>query len=186
MVEADVGAVIVAAGRSRRLGQPKALLEIDGVPILTRLVDVYRSAGMRPIVAVVSEHLPPQDIADAKIVLGDSSKQMIDSLILGIDAAGDVRGVLVQPVDAPFTDAAMCARLLDGARDRFRVLTHDGRPGHPVYVPRARFAAVRARPEGGLRTLLADDTESLEWKSNNILADIDRPADVERWLSSPP
>lgn len=175
-----VAAVILAAGRSRRLGRDKALVEIDGVPILDRLVEVYRAAACAPVIAVVSGALGAP--VGARAVRSDPDREMIDSLIVGLEALEGVAGAIVQPVDAPFTNRAMIDALRDGAADRYRVLTFESKPGHPVYVPASRFGEVFARPEGGLRTLLAPDQESIEWNDDRILADLDRPDDLRYWL----
>ncbi len=178
----DVGAVILAAGRSRRLGHDKARVELDGAPILTRLVDVYAAARIAPVVAVISEAVEDLVPPTARAVRSDPDREMIDSLIVGLQALEGVAGAIVQPVDAPFTDRAMIEALLSGAADRYRVLVHATKPGHPVYVPVSRFDEVFARPEGGLRTLLAHDQESIEWNDDRILADLDRPDDLRYWL----
>lgn len=182
MTAADIAAVILAAGRSSRLGRPKALLDIDGLPALTRLCQTYLDAGLKPVVAVVSD-VSRGAVPDGAVAIdGDPDAEMIDSVARGLEAAGDVTGALVQPVDAPFTDSAMIERLVSGAADRFRVLTHTGQPGHPIYVPKAAFDLVRSRPAGGLRTLLDDRAESIEWPTPRILADLDAEEDVARWL----
>ncbi|MEQ8278204.1 MAG: NTP transferase domain-containing protein [Deltaproteobacteria bacterium] len=178
-----IASVILAAGRSRRLGEPKALVELDGERVLDRLVRVYAAANLDPVRVVVSDAIANEVPAPAVAVLSDPDREMIDSLIVGLTNLGDVAGAVVQPVDAPFTSGAMLDALVAEPGDRFRVLTHDGRPGHPVFVPAARFADVLNRPEGGLRRLLEHDLESIEWNDDLILADLDRPEDLRYWRS---
>ena len=48
-----VGAVILAAGASRRLGEPKQLLVLGGETLLERAVRVARTAGCSPVVVVL-------------------------------------------------------------------------------------------------------------------------------------
>jgi CTP:molybdopterin cytidylyltransferase MocA len=48
-----------------------------------------------------------------------------------------------------------------------------------VLLPRGCFTEVAERPEGGLRTILAEvEVELVEWPSPEILADLDTPADL--------
>ncbi len=107
---------------------------------------------------------------------------MIESLALALAQVADAcLGAVIQPVDAPFTSAAMIDRLLSGAEHQPRVLAFKGRPGHPVWVPPALFPEIAAIPQGGLRALIgpkgARPAESIAWPSDEILADLDTPED---------
>jgi molybdenum cofactor cytidylyltransferase len=53
MPESSCAAVILAAGASTRLGEPKQLVAIDGEPLLLRTVSAAREAGCDPIVVVL-------------------------------------------------------------------------------------------------------------------------------------
>lgn len=167
-----VAGIVLAAGRSSRMKRDKALIEIDGEPILARLVRVFKEAGLHPVLTVGS------GVEDATSVEGEPAGEMIDSLARGIDALpATVDAAVIQPVDAPLTSVEMIRALTKGGR-RARVLTYEGTPGHPVLVPRSMFASILARPEGGLRTLLSD-AEEVPWSEDAILLDLDTPADLE-------
>ncbi len=47
-----IGAIILAAGNSSRLGRPKQLLEFQGVPLVRRTAIAAQSAGLHPVVIV--------------------------------------------------------------------------------------------------------------------------------------
>lgn len=173
-----IGGLILAAGRSRRLGQPKALLTIDGRTILENLVAAY--AALDSVVVVGSGPVLALRIS-ATLVPADPDGQMIDSIIKGLDHLGPVDAVVLQPVDAPFTTPAMLLALT-AAVDRPRVLAYDGAPGHPVLVPAAWLGQVRLRPQGGLRALLEGQQTLVPWPDPRILADLDTPEDLKRWL----
>jgi molybdenum cofactor cytidylyltransferase len=177
--------LILAAGESKRLGQPKALIHFNGQPLIQRLLDVFVASDLEPVVVVTQgiTHKAIADREDIDIVLGDPSTQMIDSVILGLDALNkDVQNVVIQPVDAAFTSPEMIAALRDGNPGVTRVLCHDGQPGHPILVPRSLFAEIRDRPRDGLRTVISEhDLELVQWPNEEILADLDTLADLERW-----
>ena len=187
MIKQPVAGIILAAGRSARMGEPKALLHIGGRPALVQLVDVFRAAQLEPLVIVASgpTAVLAESLEGIEIVVGDPEQTMVDSLARAIELLrGRCGGAVVQPVDAPFTTPEMIAELLIGDGGTSRVLCHDGRPGHPVYVPGGLFGEIMERPEGGLRFILADsDVELVEWPDDRVLADLDTPADVLAWQS---
>ena len=169
-----IAGIVLAAGRSARMGRPKARLSIEGQPALVRLVRVLREAELDPVLVVGSE-----EVEDAIVVAGEPEGEMIDSLARGIAALPpEIEAAVVQPVDAPFTTKEAIA-LLSRDPTRARVLAFEGTPGHPVLVPRALFPAIIARPEGGLRSLLVH-AELVPW-DRSVLADLDTPADLEFW-----
>ena len=177
--------LILAAGRSSRLGQAKALIHINGQTVLERLIDVYVQCELEPVVVVTQgeTYKTIADRDDVDIVLGDPDTQMIDSVILGLEALNkDVQNVVIQPVDAAFTSVEMISALRDGNPGVTRVLCHEGQPGHPILVPRSLFAEIQDRPRDGLRGVIADhDVELVEWGNEQILADLDTLADLQRW-----
>ncbi len=58
-----VTVAILAGGRSRRMGTPKATVELDGRPLLDHVVAAARDAGLRPVAVVKRDSvLPPTDV----------------------------------------------------------------------------------------------------------------------------
>ena|SRR5688572_23614426 len=166
------------------MGRHKALIEIEGEVIVARLARVMLRAGLSPVVVVAhGEVLEVAHSLDGVTAIeGDASQPMIDSVARGVDAAAaaaaaELAGAVVQPVDAPFTDEAMIALLLE--QRCACALSFEGTPGHPVYVPRALFDVIRARGAGGLRAVLAAaGVVQVAWRDARVLADVDTPADL--------
>lgn len=181
----SVAGLILAAGRSSRMGSPKALLHVGGREIIWRLIDVYAEAKLDPIIVVASGPTLTalRDEERIELVPGDADAAMVDSVARGIEALPPTTtAAVIQPVDAPFTTEPMIASLLDGWAHTSRVLCHQGRAGHPVLVVRSLFHDIEQRPDGGLRALLgAHDVELVEWADSSVLADLDTPTDVARW-----
>ena len=94
-----VAAIVLAAGASRRLGQPKQLLMLDGETLLARSVRLAREAGAAPVLVVVGAQAAligaGTPVDRATVVLNDEWEQGIASSIhagvKGLDASA--RGV---------------------------------------------------------------------------------------------
>jgi CTP:molybdopterin cytidylyltransferase MocA len=144
--------VVLAAGASRRMGRPKALLELDGRTLVQAHVDAFRPV-CDAIVVVTSDQITV-DVVGAEVLVNRApDAQMIDSLRLAlIDRA--VNHAIVTPVDVPPAAAGTLTALLAVPAPAVPV-DDGGRPGHPVLIGRQEIAAILAAPPGGgLRALL--------------------------------
>jgi molybdenum cofactor guanylyltransferase len=101
--------VILAGGRSSRMGEDKALLRVDGRTLLERTRDVLLEAGVERVVISGAAH---GGIADRWIEKGPIGGI---ASVVGELADGEL---LVVPVDMPHIDAATLAALRDERRMR--------------------------------------------------------------------
>lgn len=157
--------LLLAAGAGRRMGRPKALVEVGGRPLVRRALDALRAGGCAPLVVVLgaaadqAARLVP---ADVEVVLAeDWADGMGASLRTGLDALDgvDTAAAVVHLVDLPGVGGAAIARLAGeayGPGVLARAAYH-GRPGHPVLLGRDHWAGVRAGATGdrGARGYLA-------------------------------
>ena len=192
-----IAAVVLAAGRSLRMGAPKLLLPfgrgtlIDAVlsGVLASRVDevvVVLGAHREAVEAVVSRH-PVRTVVNPEIEGG-----MLSSVRCGFRALGrEASAVLICPGDHPFAPAAIIDRLIAG-RERtgkgIIVPAHKGRRGHPVLIDRRYGNEVETLDAAiGLRQLLRahpDDVLEVPVRTPAVLADVDRPADYRKALAS--
>jgi nicotine blue oxidoreductase len=153
------------------MGRPKALVELDGRPLLSRALDALRTGGCAPLVVVLGA---AADQAGALVPTGvrvviaeDWAEGMGASLRVGLDAlistysmtTPAVPAALVHLVDLPGVGAGAIARLA-AAADNPDVLAraaYRGVPGHPVQLGRSHWPGVRAVAHGdaGARGYLA-------------------------------
>jgi molybdenum cofactor cytidylyltransferase len=190
-----VDAVILAAGQSTRMGQPKPLLEVGSETFLERTIRMLHFAGCRYIVAVVAaEDDWTQRLADATgaaIVVNDRpASQQIDSLRIGMAALpDDWSAVAVLPVDIPLIADATARAIIDVVRAELPALTlpfHNGVAGHPVVIGRQLESDVMDKPwEEGVRSLImahARDLREVRVVDPAILIDIDTKEDYWRYV----
>ncbi|MEA9785175.1 molybdenum cofactor guanylyltransferase [Xanthomonas campestris] len=98
--------VVLAGGRSSRMGQDKALLPWHGRPLLAQMQALLLQAGAQQV--LVSGNYPQfAGIADARADLGP-----LGGLASVIDRVADGTTLLVVPVDMPLLSGALLARLL--------------------------------------------------------------------------
>jgi CTP:molybdopterin cytidylyltransferase MocA len=108
-------ALILAAGAGRRLGTPKAQVEINGVSLLQRAVTIASEAGCSPVLAVVRSVSPMPEGALA-VLNPDPDRGMGSSLVLALHAAremSDADRAVVLLVDMPSLDPLAVRRVLE-------------------------------------------------------------------------
>jgi molybdenum cofactor cytidylyltransferase len=162
-----VGAVLLAAGLSRRMGEANKLLaELDGAPVVARAADAVLASRAHPVWVVTGHEAGRVRAALAGRVLAfvhnpDYAQGLSSSLRAGIAAlGGEVDGALVCLADMPWVrpahfEALIAAFESSDARP-ICVPRFGGRRGNPVLWPARHFAAIAAlRGDAGARTLLA-------------------------------
>ena len=156
-----VGAVLLAAGESRRMGGiDKRRLELDGEPLVRRWLRILREAGIGDVVVVLGHRpelvLPLVEGHGAAVVINPDHRRGQQSSVLaglaalpaGIDAA------MVALVDLALVDAQDLRVLVDAFADRpagtsALVPFFGGQRGNPVIVSAGVAARVLAAVEGG-------------------------------------
>ena len=201
-----VGAIVLAAGRSTRMGGPNKLLaEIGGRPLVRIAVEHALASRARPVVVVTGHQRAEVEAAVKGLSASlahnpDYAQGLSTSLKTGIAALpADVDGVIVCLGDMPQVDAALIDRLLtafDPEKGALVVVpTIAGKRGNPVVWSR-RFFADLAQLEGdvGARHLIGSYPEALvevPVTGRAALIDIDTPdalravkAEIEEAASS--
>ena len=191
---ARVAAIVLAAGRSIRMGaQNKLLADLDGRPMVRRVVETALASKARPVL-VVTGHMAAEvgaalaglDVTpvanpDYATGLASSLKAAIRAVPAECDGAlillGDMPGIAVDHVD----------RLVDAFRaapDAIVVPVHEGRQGNPVLWPRRYFPELlQLEGDAGARRLIAarrDEVREVDLRTTVIFADIDTPEELAR------
>ena len=183
-----VAALVLAAGRSSRMGRNKLLCEWRGAPVVTHAVDAAVGAGLHPV-CVVTGHEQARvtaALSGRAIVIAhnpDFAQGMASSLRAGLLALGtDHDGVVLLLGDMPKVRADHVQRLLQAFESRDRdaicVPEHRGQRGNPVLWPARELSALAAlRGDVGGRSLLdaaADRVVRVAMPDDGVLFDYDR------------
>lgn len=201
-----VAAIILAAGRSIRMGQPKPLLPYGDTPEQTftaHLVETAKHSGFREIYVVGR----PEDdrlrdevgrcgatfIENPVADQGQLSSLQAALSELETRLGAELDAVMVMPADAPLISAAAITRLLAVARtSEAQILraTYAGQHGHPVMFKRPMFAELQAAdPDVGARAVVRADpsrVQDVDAGDPGVTVDVDTPEDYRRHFGKGP
>jgi molybdenum cofactor cytidylyltransferase len=186
-------ALILAAGRARRMGTQKLLLQVGGRPLVARIVDEVLCAPVDHVCVVIppgAARLPQALVGRAVsfVTNPDPQAEMLDSVRCGLRALPpSCTGVLVVLGDQPGVHAGLVADLVRAFRESGRGLVLpvcEGRRGHPLLVA-ARYCEeiLNGYDATGLRGLLQahpEDVLEVQIPDPASLEDMDEPADYQR------
>jgi len=191
-----IAALVLAAGRSRRMGTVnKLLIGIDGKPMVRHVTEAVRAAHLAPIVVVTGhEHerveATLQDLPVTIVHNPAFAEGLSSSLKTGLGALpADIEAVLVCLGDMPRVTGADIERLLDAFNPvegrEIIVPTRNGKRGNPVLWARRFFPEMMREVAGdvGARHLIGAYPEAVtevEMTSDGVLTDIDTPQALAR------
>jgi len=108
-------AAVLAGGRSRRMGAPKALLELGGEALIARPLAAAAAAGLEAVVvAKAASPLPALDVPVWREP--DAPAHPLTGLVAALERAGG-RAIIALACDMPFVAPALLARLATGSAD---------------------------------------------------------------------
>jgi CTP:molybdopterin cytidylyltransferase MocA len=188
--------LILAAGASRRMGRPKAMLEYQGETFLSRIFRVMRAGGCDPVTIVVAPGCEAWVPADARCVVNpDPDRGMLSSLQCGfadlLSLRPSVNRILFTPLDLPslreesVRQVVQLAGTAEVVIPRFTV----EKRGHPVSVSRAVAEEVLqlSGPDAQPRDVIRRDDSRIRFvdvHDHGVVRDIDEPADYQELLEA--
>jgi nicotine blue oxidoreductase len=187
-MENRVGGVLLAAGEGKRLGTPKALVEVGGRRLVDRGVELLAEGGATPVVVVTGA--VDVDVTGVITVHNpDWATGMGSSLRVGLAALPDDAGaVVISLVDQPQIGPDVVARLIAAhvAGATVAVATYAGKRRNPALFARSTWADAAATAVGdqGARGYFSAHPETVTAVPCDDLGDpvdIDTPADLARF-----
>ena len=191
-----IAGILLAAGESSRMGQPKALLPFNGVSFIDTILNNLVQAGCDPVISILGKSadlICKQTDVDNFLCVNNPQPErgMLSSLKLAIrELPAQAQGFILSLVDHPAVKANTYYALFSEARanpDRIIIPDFFGRHGHPVYFGRNFFDALLEAPEDlGARYVVQryrDRVTYLPVDDEGVILDIDTPEDYGRLVN---
>lgn len=186
-----IGALILAAGASTRLGQPKQFLRYQGRSLVRRIAEAAIAGGCSPVFVVVGR--------DREAITKELQKLPIEllpnelwergigtSIRTGVHASTECSAVIVLACDQPFVDVAAICRLISASAQTQKSIVasaYAGTLGVPALFERAHFNALLSLPDTeGAKAVIAarpDDVAGVEFPQGAI--DVDTVDDLAKF-----
>ena len=196
----SVGAIVLAAGLSSRMGgDNKLLCDLDGKPVLRRIVENLVASKASPIVIVTGHQCDAvqeliQDLPVTSCFNENFADGMSTSIAAGIAGVpADLAGVLIVLGDMPLINRVIIDDLIEefgeGPAEKIVVPVMAGRRGHPVLWGRQYLGALQSLSgdQGGKR-LLAEHAGHIverQFSDQAIFADADTPEALAKLSTEP-
>jgi len=181
-----VSAIILAAGESKRMGEPKLLLRFGSSTILEQTIDNLLNSRVAEVIVVLGHRAKEMMslIADRPVAIAvnsDYHKGMSTSIAAGLSLINDKsQGIMLALADQPLVDSQTIDRLMEafGSHDKgITIPVNKGRRGHPViFAIRYRSELLRLTGDIGGREIInryPDDTLEVAVSCEGICVDID-------------
>jgi molybdenum cofactor cytidylyltransferase len=195
-MNSNIGAIILAAGRSTRMGKAKLLLPWRESTVLDSVVQLALSANLNPIVVVtgayqaeVHQRLTAYSGKVEEIYNPEFMRlEMFYSLKLGIAGLQDrCEGALIFLGDQPHIAPVVIEQIVKYFTEcpaGIILPSYRMKRGHPFLLRRDHFQRILAMPDdGNLRTYIAthpDEIDTVDVETSTVIEDIDFPDDYEQ------
>lgn len=167
----DVAAILLAAGRSRRMGAFKPLLPFGTTTVIDHCITTLRQAGIDSIVVVLGHRADDvrRQLKDTEVIFAlnpDPESEMGASIACGIPPLPETaKATLIALIDHPAVSADVIGLLIEEWKSkgtRLVIPEFAGRGGHPVLVDLGfREELLRLGAAGGLRAFFEEHLDEV-------------------------
>jgi len=185
----NISAVILAAGKSVRMGQQKMLMPWGNTTVLGKVIETLQTAGVEDIRLVTNSATAAQITNHQLPITLNNNGEMLESIQLGLQAQKpSAEATLICLGDQPQVEEESVRKVCEGFRQnrsRIVVPSHQMRRGHPWLIAREFWDEIlKLRAPESMRDFLnkhGDIIFYVECDSPKILQDIDTPADYLKY-----
>lgn len=183
--------MVLAAGAATRMGVPKAALPYGSSTVVGSVVEIGHASGLAPIVVVSGFHSDEvsEAVGNSATIAHNEHPELgnMSSLLVGVDAVGDIDGVVVLLADMPGVERRVIVDLVEGfARSGARCgwVEYSGERGHPIVLLLPVLDELRTltgtKPLWPYFSSLPDSDVFVLPVNSPKPADINTPADYDR------
>jgi molybdenum cofactor cytidylyltransferase len=183
----EVAAIVLAAGRSERMGAFKPLLPFGPKTVIETCIDNLRGGGVETIVVVVGQDARAEtlqgQLQNSRVTFAvnpDPQSEMSASIASGVRAlSAEMKAVVITPADLAAVPGEVVETLISCWQDGAQLVkpTWNERGGHPVLIDlRFRDELLELDPRGGLKVFFdahRDQVDRVAVSSNYIARDMD-------------
>ncbi len=186
------GVLILAAGFSQRMGQPKFLLPAgNSKTFLEKIVENYSTTGAADIVVVVNKndfrYLETLNL-DVKPVINESpEKGRFYSVVRGLENFDEIRDTFIHNADNPFVFDDVLINLANAlTKNSYAVPVYKGKGGHPVLISKEVAERIVAEQNSGYNLkeyLKSFNRINVQANRSGVLVNINTPDDYKDYIN---
>jgi len=194
-----INAIVLAAGRSKRMGKLKPLLRFNDKTFLEHIILVLKASDVDTITVVLGAEAETikksVDLSGTNVVINENfQKGQLSSLIAAIrEIPQDTDAILVCLVDSPFVTEEVVDKIVAKFKETNNpiiVPVFNKKRGHPTLFSKSLFNELLNAPQDqGARYVLYSNEErvfELEMSESGILISIDTPDDYKSHFGANP
>ena len=173
----QIDAILLAAGASKRLGEPKSLVDINGKSLIYMIIQKLKKINVR-IIIVTREELFDEisKLGEIVVINSEPEKGRTGSIQCGIKKLRSERCLIV-PVDRPGFSETTVEKLINSKNTSCP--SKDGKGGHPVILSKEDCEKIlSSNPSTSLREII--DPMKIEVNDEFLHLNIDYPEDLEK------
>lgn len=189
-----IGCILLAAGKSSRMGQSKIVLPWGGSTIISTILNTYIQAKITEIVVVTGGYrdLVEKEISHFPVKIAYNrdfeNGEMADSVKTGLSVIGkDCDAIFIALGDQPKISSNDLLGMIDQYQSQpgsLIIPSYAMRRGHPWLVPHSMFQELLdLRTPSTLRDFIKSHEKEIRYylvKESDILTDLDTPEDYKK------
>jgi len=186
-----ITAILLAAGGSRRLGQPKQLVPFKNDALINYIIDQIRNGGIKDIKVVLGSHykeIKSQIISREVDILENLEWEegISSSIKCGLRNINlETQAVILFIVDQPYLNSLLICEILNKFRTsdaKIIAACVSGQFAHPVLFRKELFPKLLelSGDVGGKMIFKDEAVEKVLWTDERLLMDIDSIEDYEK------
>jgi molybdenum cofactor cytidylyltransferase len=187
-----ISAVILAAGQSRRMGQPKMLLPWGNTTVLGKVIEMIRYAGIDDVLIVTGGAKAEVEKSirhyAVRIAHNDNKGEMLESIQIGLRTQKNSEAVLIALGDQPQIEGETARKIIEAWNRTCTgivVPSYENKRGHPWLIAKKYWDEILNMPtDKSMRDFFSQHKDEILYvnvDTPTILQDLDTPEDYMKF-----